>query len=169
MADRTAHAIRGRDDTMLWVGLLTASAYWVVEAVVHSVIFKHGTIAQQLLPVDPHELWMRSFVCLLFIAFGVLAHVVGARINRARVEQQRLQTQLEKALTKVLSGFLPICARCKKIRLGDSEPERDSSWHQIESYLTQRTDLELTHSICPACESALYGQHLEDRSDAYEI
>jgi len=169
MAHRTADALRGRDETMLWAGLLTASAYWVVEAVVHSVIFEHGTIAQQLLPADSHELWMRSFVCLLFIAFGVFAHVVGGRIHRARAEQQRLQVRLEEALTKVLSGFLPICASCKKIRLGDAGPERDSSWHQVESYLTQRTDLELTHSICPACEIKLYGERREERSDAYEI
>ena len=169
MAHRAAHATRGRDATILWMGPLTASAYWVFETVVHSVIFDEGTIAQHLLPADSHELWMRSFVCLLFIAFGVFAHAVGNRMTRAQLEQQRLQMRLEEALTKVLSGFLPICGSCKRIRVDDSEPERDSSWHRVEYYLTQRTDLDLTHSICPPCERKLYGEHLEERSEAFEI
>jgi hypothetical protein len=53
--------------------------------------------------------------------------------------------------------------------MDDSGPERDSSWRRVESYLSQRTDLELTHSICPACERELYGNHSKERSDTYEI
>jgi hypothetical protein len=169
MAHRTERWRLGGQQMMLWAGILAAAAYWIVEAVVHTFVFENGTIGQQLIPVDLNELWMRSLVCLLFISFGAFAHVVSTRINRARLEQQRLQKRLEEALTKVLSGYLPICASCKRIRMDDSDSERDSSWHQVESYLSQRTDLEFTHSICPACDQALYGEQREQRSDAYEI
>ena len=46
---------------------------------------------------------------------------------------------------KTLKGFLPICAWCKKIR------QDDGYWDSIETYLTEHSDLSLTHGICPDC------------------
>ena len=59
---------------------------------------------------------------------------------------------LEKALSKVklLSGFLPICASCKKIR------DDKGYWSQIESYIKQHSEAEFSHSICPECVEKLY-------------
>jgi hypothetical protein len=55
--------------------------------------------------------------------------------------------KLEKALAEVktLRGILPICSFCKKIR------DDDDSWHQIESYVKERSDADFSHGICPAC------------------
>jgi len=155
---------------MLWLGLLIAVAYWIFEAFVHSVAFQNGTTAGHLMPSDSHEVWTRSLVSALFIGFGCFAHVVLNRVQNARREQQRLQARLEQALTRALSGFLPICASCKKIRVEDADPERESSWHSVESYLHRRTDLEITHSLCPSCERELYWKKLAtDTDDDYEI
>ncbi|MCL7486915.1 MAG: cache domain-containing protein [Desulfobulbaceae bacterium] len=59
---------------------------------------------------------------------------------------------LEEALSKVklLSGFLPICASCKKIR------DDKGYWNQIESYIRQHSEAEFSHSICPDCAEKLY-------------
>jgi hypothetical protein len=65
---------------------------------------------------------------------------------------RRLSARLEDALTQVLSGFVPICAACKKIR-----DERDE-WTAVERYVATRTAAQFTHSICPECETALYGE-----------
>ena len=51
---------------------------------------------------------------------------------------------------KVLSGFLPICASCKKIR------DDDGYWNQIEEYIQTRSEAEFSHSICPECAEKLY-------------
>lgn len=51
---------------------------------------------------------------------------------------------------KILRGFLPICASCKKIR-GD-----DGCWHQVESYIKDHSEAEFSHSICPKCANKLY-------------
>lgn len=61
---------------------------------------------------------------------------------------------LEEALSKVrlLSGFLPICASCKKIR------DDKGYWNQIESYIQQHSEAEFSHSICPDCAKKLYPQ-----------
>lgn len=46
---------------------------------------------------------------------------------------------------KVLSGLVPVCAWCRKVR------SDDGYWQQIEAYLTSRTEASFTHGICPDC------------------
>jgi PAS domain S-box-containing protein len=69
--------------------------------------------------------------------------------DRQQAEHQReaLISDLKKALGKVkqLSGFLPICSHCKKIR------DDKGYWNQIESYIQKHSDAEFSHSICVEC------------------
>jgi PAS domain S-box-containing protein len=69
--------------------------------------------------------------------------------ERKRVEGERelLVTKLKDALdnVKTLSGLVPICAHCKKIR------DDKGYWNQLERYLVEHTDASLTHGICPEC------------------
>ena len=60
--------------------------------------------------------------------------------------------ELQKALTKIktLSGLLPICASCKKIR------NDQGYWTQLEGYISEHSELEFTHSCCPDCMKKLY-------------
>jgi DNA-binding LacI/PurR family transcriptional regulator len=51
-----------------------------------------------------------------------------------------------------LSGFLPICASCKKIR------DDKGYWNQIDAYLSEHSEVEFTHSLCPDCVKKLYPQ-----------
>ena len=72
-------------------------------------------------------------------------------------EREGLIAELQEALAQVktLSGFLPICAACKKIR------DDKGYWSQIESYLSTRSDVQFSHSICPDCAKKLYGDLLD--------
>lgn len=72
--------------------------------------------------------------------------------KEAELENQRLLAELREALdnVKVLRGFLPICASCKKIR------DDKGYWNQIESYIRDHSDAEFSHGICPDCEAELY-------------
>jgi DNA-binding NtrC family response regulator len=67
--------------------------------------------------------------------------------REAVAAQQRLIAQLEEALAnvKTLSGLLPICSACKKIR------DDQGYWSQVESYIQKHTDARFTHSVCPEC------------------
>lgn len=51
---------------------------------------------------------------------------------------------------KTLHGIIPICASCKKIR------DDHGSWNQLETYISQHTDADFTHGICPDCSERLY-------------
>lgn len=85
-----------------------------------------------------------------------LINAIARRINtfierrRADEARQTAQKRLQETLAKVLSGFLPICAECKRIRT------HNSNWVQIETYIRNRTDVEFSHSICPECVKRLY-------------
>lgn len=67
--------------------------------------------------------------------------------------------ELRQALSevKILSGFLPICASCKKIR------DDNGYWNQIEAYISEHSDAEFSHGICPECAGKLYPE-LNDRN-----
>lgn len=64
------------------------------------------------------------------------------------LKSEKIKTKsLEKALSeiKVLESFLSICCVCKKIR------NEDGSWQQLESYISENSSTEFSHSYCPEC------------------
>jgi DNA-binding response OmpR family regulator len=61
---------------------------------------------------------------------------------RLRVGQRLLDAL---AHVKQLRGLLPICSYCKSIR------SDEDSWQQLEAYVSQHSDAEFSHGICPAC------------------
>ncbi len=75
----------------------------------------------------------------------------------AEQEQERLIAELKDALAKVrtLSGMLPICASCKKIR------DDKGYWTQVETYIHQHTDVDFSHAICPECVKKLYPEYYD--------
>jgi PAS domain S-box-containing protein len=72
--------------------------------------------------------------------------------KRAEEERERLIGQLQEALAKVktLSGLLPMCASCKRIR------DDKGYWQQIEAYIRDHSEAEFSHSVCPECAKKLY-------------
>ncbi|WP_243286557.1 PAS domain S-box protein [Geothrix terrae] len=67
--------------------------------------------------------------------------------KRMEVERERLIQDLTHALADVkqLSGMLPICSNCKKVR------DDHGYWSQIETYLSEHTEATFTHGVCPDC------------------
>lgn len=59
---------------------------------------------------------------------------------------------------RYLSGLLPICASCKKIR------DDRGYWSQIELYIRNHSEVEFSHSICPECAKKLYPEFCEDNN-----
>lgn len=72
--------------------------------------------------------------------------------KRAEEERENLIQDLKKALAEVktLSGLLPICSSCKKIR------DDKGYWKQIEAYIRDHSEAEFSHGICPECAQRLY-------------
>jgi AmiR/NasT family two-component response regulator len=89
-------------------------------------------------------------------------------IARARfhdmMELRRKNTELEEALAwvKQLSGLLPICASCKKIR------DDEGYWHQVEVYIRDHSEAQFSHGLCPDCMTKLYPTLFEDEDTGGE-
>ncbi|MCM2283165.1 MAG: PAS domain S-box protein [Desulfobacula sp.] len=71
----------------------------------------------------------------------------------AEIELKKEHDKLSQALKeiKTLSGLLPICSSCKKIR------DDKGYWNQIESYISQNSEANFSHGICPECSDKIYG------------
>jgi uncharacterized PurR-regulated membrane protein YhhQ (DUF165 family) len=79
--------------------------------------------------------------------------------KRAEKERDSVIRELKKALSEVktLRGFLPICSICKKVR------DDQGYWSQIESYISNHSEAEFSHGICPGCAQQHYPDyHLYD-------
>ena len=94
---------------------------------------------------------------------GTVVAVAGISFDiteRCLMEEQlrRSVTELEKALAdvKTLSGLLPICANCKKIR------DDKGYWSSVEQYLGAHTGAEFSHGLCPDCMQKLYPELAEE-------
>jgi len=90
-----------------------------------------------------------SGICPLFLA-GFFSHYclrVGERAKRQQQKVNRLNQELEQTLREVreLSGLLPICSYCKKIR------DDQGYWRQVEDYVQRHTRARFTHGLCPEC------------------
>jgi DNA-binding NarL/FixJ family response regulator len=77
--------------------------------------------------------------------------------QKLETERERLIHELQEALSKVkqLSGLLPICASCKKIR------DDAGYWTQVEVYMRENTEIDFTHTVCPECTKKLYPEYYD--------
>lgn len=75
-----------------------------------------------------------------------------ARQVMMNMELRRVSSQLADAAAnlKTLSGMLPICASCKKVR------NDQGYWKQVESYISERTNATFSHGLCPDCTSKYF-------------
>jgi len=75
------------------------------------------------------------------------------KLRRLNQELRDSNAQLQQALdkVKVLSGMLPICASCKKIR------DDKGYWNQLEVYIESHSEALFSHGLCPECADKLYG------------
>jgi sigma-B regulation protein RsbU (phosphoserine phosphatase) len=135
-------------------------------------VFENGEvpllISDMVMPhVDGLELCRRvraakrpkyTYIILLTSVGGKSGYLVGMRagaddlINKTLDEEQlavrlvfaerilNLQSQV-----KQLSGLLPICCVCKKVR------DDQNYWQQVKSYISKRTDARFSHGYCPDC------------------
>ena len=77
---------------------------------------------------------------------------VGCRMIAIQDRLSEKVSELEDALKqiKTLSGIMPICAGCKKIR------DDQGYWNQVETFLSAHSEAEFTHGLCPDCINRLF-------------
>ncbi len=84
-----------------------------------------------------------------WIQFGVFVtfSFISFRIFDSLSNQRKLNTELQTALAEVkkLSGLLPVCAWCRRVR------DEHDHWMSLEAYVMEHSETDFTHGICPDC------------------
>ena len=106
--------------------------------------------------LNKHQRHLESLVEQRTKALEETVHKLNIEIkerNLAQKDKEIKILQLQEALieVKTLQGLLPICANCKKVR------DDTGYWHQIETYIENRSDAVFSHGVCPDCMDNLYG------------
>jgi hypothetical protein len=93
------------------------------------------------------------------ILLGMVIVALGAslfmRITNPIIDKLgKTIAELQRALenVKTLKGLLPICASCKNVR------DDKGYWNQIESYISERSEAEFTHGLCPECSKKMHDE-----------
>jgi hypothetical protein len=92
--------------------------------------------------------------------FSGIIVILNDITERKQVEEEKsnLIVELKNALTQVkqLTGFIPICSSCKKIR------DDQGYWSEVERYISEHSEAEFSHGICPECMRKLYPEIADD-------
>lgn len=84
--------------------------------------------------------------------------VCSRNINDRKYSEQERENLIERlqeyvARVKALSGLIPICSSCKRVR------NDEGFWSQLELYISEHSDAEFSHGLCPECAKKLYPDH----------
>jgi hypothetical protein len=161
----------GQGLAFLWFYFIPVGLYYVFGMregsvwVGVSILVSAPVLLMELAYVYPFEWGIRFLVTYLIVA--VLAF--GLERSRARLfkdlESEKLQLEIALSKVKTLSGMLPICSSCMKIR------DDDGYWTLIETYLEERSDAVFSHSLCPYCMDKLFPEEsarIKEREKAEE-
>lgn len=102
-----------------------------------------GTIAKKIFAV---RIALVSGALLCVVLLSLLLHLYFHKVQLL-AERDKLVAEIQDALdhVKTLRGLLPVCSYCKKVR------NDKGYWEQIEEYLTEHSQAEFTHGVCPEC------------------
>ena len=107
--------------------------------------------ARDVVVVKRGRWWTLERALWAVVALG-LALVLGL----VWIVRLRRRSSRARADVKALSGLLPICAWCKKIR------DDQGYWNQVETFIHERSDADFSHGICPDCVARERGRHRDE-------
>lgn len=153
---------------MLWLYIIPLLIFFfleTIESIVSTILFFSGAIILMVYPSlfgtfdYGTEMGVRFLISLFFltiIARGLessryrYSMMLKTSNNELTANQKKLETALSEI--KTLSGMLPICAHCKKIR------DDKGYWNHLEDYIQTHSDASFSHGLCAECSDVLYGK-----------
>jgi len=153
---------------ILWLYIIPLLIFFfleTIESIVSMILFFSGVIILMVYPSlfgtfdYGTELGVRFLISLFFltiIAYGLESsrHRYSMLLKTSNNELTAHQEKLKMALSEVktLSGMLPICAQCKKIR------DDKGYWNNLEEYIQTHSNASFSHGLCAECSDVLYGK-----------
>ena len=112
----------------------------------HRILHRDGEMRHVLVRIRV----IKDFSGNLIRLYGATQDITEQKL--AEEEREKLIVELQDALSqvKMLSGLLPICSSCKKIR------NEQGDWEILEVYIRDRSEADFSHGLCPECLTKLY-------------
>jgi PAS domain S-box-containing protein len=109
--------------------------------------------------VEDHGVFLKDELGIAQRELGAIANVNERK--RTAFERERLIKELQDAIAdiKVLSGLVPICSNCKKIR------DDKGYWTQLEGYIQAHSQAKFSHGVCPECMVKLYPNYIPKKKE----
>jgi len=106
-----------------------------------------------------HVLYYAWNAIIRLISFLTIGYILG-QLHKLLIEERKISRDLHAALNQVktLSGLLPICAWCKRIR------DDKGYWQQIEEYVKTHTDVQFSHGLCKECAAKMQKEEMHTES-----
>ena len=161
----SVHIGAGQGTVIYWlfmVPLLFFFFFGKGEGMIWTLFFSLGLYVFLLIPdlfnghVYSHFIVSRFSIAFFFVVvvgYGQEStrHRFSKLLNEKKQALQKEKRELENAMEniKTLTGLLPICATCKKIR------DDQGYWNQLETYLSEHSGVSFSHGICPECQKKL--------------
>lgn len=144
--------------------------FFVFHPLIHFISVLH-TSSEQRAEIDFFSEILTAFSVsmlpwsLSFVLLGALLGIFYMKSKLANQEKTKLITKLRTSLAeiKTLSGLLPICSSCKKIR------DDKGYWEEIECYITAHSEADFSHGICPECIEKLYPDFVKNKRTAVNL
>ena len=139
----------GKKEGLIWVFILLAGLC--------ILMFAPGIVGGHSYDTGVTWRFLLTLSIVTIITYGLASYIYAVgnlleKKNRALTQEKQ---HLERALKeiKTLSGFIPICSNCKKIR------NDKGRWEHVEVYIRDHSDADFSHSICPECSRILFSQY----------
>ena len=89
------------------------------------------------------------------ISFAGTIGIFKEKAGHKNITPEEQKKYIDKKVAQLIEIYgdeviIPICAKCKKIRL------KDECWEQIETFISKYSQMKFTHTICPVCTKILY-------------
>jgi hypothetical protein len=124
----------------IWMVFLVMFTFFVLLTITNEVL----DIPHYLFGDSPTSFAQRKGEIVFEIFIYIVVLLVAFYAFKKKIEKE----------IRILEGFIPICANCKKIR-------QEIDWKTLEEYISENSLAEFTHSICPDCIRLLYPEHAE--------
>lgn len=146
---------KGLATWVLQVMVVWASTGWITRGELIALSFTGALFIFLGFAVSPSvnlPMWIGLTNCVLgslTILLIVLVHLKRAAAEEA-YRSSSIALDEARSRAHILSGLLPICSSCKKIR------DKAGNWEQMEVYITRHSEASFTHDLCPECMRKLY-------------
>jgi len=150
-----------------WDGVETAARIWAIDPDLQVVIctaysdYSWSEMIEQLGAADKLLILKKPFDNIEALQLATALTEKWNLSRQARLQTENLEKLVEERTSKLtaansalteaianvkeLSGLMPICGYCKKVR------DDQDYWHSVEQYITEHTNARFTHGICPEC------------------